>query len=657
MRCRILAVLFAGGGLLITASAQDSATHAPPGSPDTTKIYPLDEVVTTATRLNSVVRTLPSPILSISRVQIDAKPGSLLSNALSATPALFVRAYGGGNALQTVSIRGMAPEQTLVLIDGQRVNSFQNGQTDFGFLTSANVERVEVVKGGYSALYGADAVGGVVSITTKRSPEKMSGALQQSFGSYGFQATELSLGSTTGPVGWQADVRKERGSGAYQFIFSDGSTETDLTRNGNDFQTLNAQARVDWAAEEEGRVFLTLSHMDADRGVAAPVTDPSSSGKARLSDKTTRGILGTEWGLGSSLAVKLTGMATYSEEDYADPGLLLNGIPLSSSGINRQFQITPEVRYTGSPALTGILGADLGNASYRGTDLTDADRRYVGVFASTQHNLSLGSGIPFDLNIFPSLRYDAFSDVEGDLSPRIGVNLGLVQVPEIRVRSSYGKSFRAPTFNDLYWIAGGNPDLKPERSLSFDAGLLASVDWNGIWTLDGSYFNINTKDRIVWAPTSGTYWSPKNISEVRSKGFELEGTWSGLDGLLTLAANGTWTDARKTSQDFPGDPTEDKQLIYVPAQTFNVSATLQSGGWKFYVENLWVSYRYTTETNDQFLPSYSVTSAALGYRFPLGSFRLLVKGEATNIFNTQYQVLALYPMPTREFRLTAGVEL
>jgi outer membrane receptor protein involved in Fe transport len=387
------------------------------------------------------------------------------------------------------------------------------------------------------------------------------------------------------------------------------------------------------------------------------VTDPSSSGKARLSDKTTRGMLGTEWDLGSSLSANLTGMATYSEEDYADPGILLNGIPLSSSGINRQFQITPELRYTGSPTLTGTLGADLGNASYRGTDLSNADRRYVGVFASTQHNLSLGSGIPFDLNIFPSLRYDSFSDVEGDLSPRIGVNLGLVQVPEIRIRSSYGKSFRAPTFNDLYWIAGGNPDLKPERSLSLDAGILASVEWNGVWTLDGSYFNINTKDRIIWAPTSGTYWSPKNISEVRSSGFELEGTWRGFDGLLTLAANATWTDARKTSQDYEGDPSQDKQLIYVPAQTFNVSATVQTGGVRFYVENLWVSYRYTTETNDKFLPSYSVTSAALAYRLPVGLFRLLLKAEATNIFDTQYQVLALYPMPTREFRLTAGVEL
>ncbi len=662
MKLRLLTALLAGGGLCLTSVAgplsELPTTGSPPSEPqDTSKIYLLDEIVTTATRLEAANRTLPSALTPLDRKEIDARPGSLLTSALTGVPGLFVRSYGGGNALQTVSLRGMAPEQTLLLIDGQRVNSFQNGQADLGFLPSANIERVEVVKGGYSSLYGASAVGGVISVTTKRPPERLSGSLTQTFGSYGFQGTELTLGSSAGGFGWQADVRKERGAENYEFEFADGSSSTAMRRVGNDFQNATAQGRLEWRSERGNSVFLNAFVQNADRGVATAVTDPSTVSRARLANTNFRGTLGTRWDLGSSFEFRFTGSGTYASESYADPTILVNGVPLKSDGTNRLVVLTPEVRYNGSTAFRGTVGADLGYAWYRGSDLLNADRRYGAVFVSTQHSFALGTDAPFDFHLYPSLRYDRFSDVEGDLSPRIGVNLGLLRIPEIRLRSSYGKNFRVPTFNDLYWIAGGNPDLKPERSLSFDAGVLARVEWNGQWSLDGSFFDIRAKDRIVWTPTSGSFWSPKNIGEVESKGVELEGSWKGLDGLLTVTGNSTWIDARKTSEDFSGDPTVGKKLIYVPGQTVSLSATVDIAGFTIFAENLWVSYRYTTETNDRFLPSYSVTSAAVGYGIPLGDLTIRLKAEATNIFNTQYQILALYPMPMREVRVTAGVEL
>ncbi|MRR13489.1 TonB-dependent receptor, partial [bacterium] len=142
-----------------------------------------------------------------------------------------------------------------------------------------------------------------------------------------------------------------------------------------------------------------------------------------------------------------------------------------------------------------------------------------------------------------------------------------------------------------------------------------------------------------------------------STGVEAEARWSGFGGMLTLAVNSTWTDARKTSEDYPGDPTTYKKLIYVPPQTFSAWAAVELGDLRLFVEHSWSSYRYTTESNDAYVSSYSVTSATAAYRFPLGSVRLFLKGELTNIFRTQYEVLALYPMPLQEFRVTAGGEL
>lgn len=237
------------------------------------------------------------------------------------------------------------------------------------------------------------------------------------------------------------------------------------------------------------------------------------------------------------------------------------------------------------------------------------------------------------------------------------MNIGLWKEPLLRIRSSYGSSFRIPTFNDLYWIAGGNPSLRPERSNSFDLGALAEHEWNGYWFLDLSYFSIQSKDRILWSPTSGTFWSPRNISEVRSRGVELEGRWEGFSRMLSVTITSSWTKVTKASEDFPGDPTKDKQLVYIPRQTISASVALHLGNLQLSMQHAWTSYRYTTEMNDRFLPSFGVTDASLRYAVPIGGARGFVKLEATNIFGTRYQVITLYPMPLQEARVTVGGEL
>jgi len=653
MKPLLLAVILAGEGFG-TLRASGLSLH---DSPDTSKVYPLSEVVTTASRFDALLRTVPTSLNVISRQQVELKPGHLVSDLLTGVPGIFVRSYGGGSSLQTLSLRGMSPENTLVLIDGQRINSYQNGQVDLGFLSTANVDRIEVVKGGYSALYGADAVGGVVNITTRRPEELLSGSLLQTVGMFGYRATEAAVSGRSGSLGWRADFRRESGRGDYNYFFDDGRTVTETTRNGNDFQMTNAQVLVDFGKRETGRAFLIGTYSDARRGVCSPVYDLSNVGSERLNDGMLRSIAGGEVDLAPGITARLTGMFFYGDEQYIVPSVVVDGVPLQSAGVNRAIHVVPELRWLGSSTLSGSLGLEYGRAWFRGSDLSDADRYQQSVFLTAQHTMSLATAIPFEVIIFPSLRYDRFSDVDEDISPKLGVNIGLLNTPDLRLRSSYGKSYRVPTFNDLYWIQGGNPDLKPERSVSFDAGLLFGTEWGGTWTVDVNYFDIRTRDRIAWTPTNGMFWSPKNLSEVDSKGVEVEGVWTGLGGRLQVCMTSSWNNVIKTSEDFPGDPTKDKQLVYVPKQTITGTAIAMLGEVRVYLQHNWISYRYTTESNDKSLPSYAVTSAAFRYGLPLGSLKGFLKVEATNLFNTNYQIIALYPMPLREVRVTVGGEL
>ena len=641
--------------LLIQSSfgSPPDSTQARGLTPDTLAPgYTLNEIVVTATRRGVASSSAPSVVSIVSREEIEAMPGTLLSSVLSWTPGMSLRAYGGGASVQTISLRGMSPEHTLLLVDGQRYNSFQNGLADFGVLSSSAVDHVEIVRGGSSALYGSDAVGGVINVITRAAAEGIHGSASTMLGSTHSSASELRLEGGEGDIGLRGSLRKEQGRGDYEFRFNDGRTETTLTRGGEDYSLLSGDLRADWRVSPTLRSRASFTYADADRGSPGVVTDPTSNGKGRLWDRLEYLRGGVDWDAGGGLSLRVNGTAHYGFEHYDDPGQLLNGAPLHSLYANHDVIVTPEALFDFSPAFSGLAGVEYARASLQSSEITDAVRIQKSAFLSTGHSLSLPWQAPFEIILYPSIRYDTYSDVAGAVSPRLGLNIGLLRDPGLRLKASYGRSFRAPVLNDLYWIEGGNPALKPERALSFDAGFRCDLDVAGSLRIEASYFSIDSRDRIVWVPASGTFWSPKNISSVTSRGEEAEAVWTGFEGAIRLTLNGTWTDVTKTSADFPGDPTEGKRLIYEPAQTLNGIAEGRMGSVTLLLRHSWISYRYTTEINDRFLPAYSLESAAIRFGFPVGPFGASLKAEVNNIFNTSYQVVALYPMPLREVRVT-----
>jgi outer membrane cobalamin receptor len=643
-----------------------SAAHASPSHPflpddvppDSTRpAYAIGEVVITATRGTALASSVPSAVSTISRARISAGPGSLLSASLLGTPGLSIRAYGAGAAVQTLSLRGMAPEHTLVLMDGERWNSAQNGLVDFGLIPSSTVERVEIARGGYSALYGSDALGGVINIITRKSPESFSARVSSSLGSYGFSAQEAGAGGTIAGIGFRGIVRRERGKGDYRFMFNDGRTTTELRRSGEDFSVFTSEIRVDAGEGRSVSGHLIVGYTDADRGSPGTFNDISSTGVARLGDRTNSLRGGARWNLDGTWTLSLSGSARYADETYRDPRLVINGAGTESRYVNRSFAVSPEVRAVFSPWLSGTFGAELSAASLESNDVRPSERTERSLFLTMEHTVPLPWEFPFEMVIFPTIRYDGFSEITGDVSPRLGINIGVMRDPLVRVRASYGRSYRAPGFNDLYWKTGGNADLLPERAVGFDGGIHAEAPFAGILRLDASLFSLDVENRVVWIPGAGGLWSPRNIGSVRSRGFEGELSWTGFEGALTLDVTSTWIEVKKTSEDFPGDPTRDKKLVYVPPQVFSGGLTARIGGAEIVLQHTWTSYRYSTEMNDRFIPSYGITSGSVRYTIPFDSFALSVKGEVGNMMNTSYQVIALYPMPMREFRGTVEVQL
>ena len=234
--------------------------------PDSARVFRMNEVTVTGSRIATDVYRLPSSVSIINEQAIDRANGTTVADVLHGLPGIFFKTYGGQGALQTISSRGMGPEYTLVLVDGQRFTNYQNGQVDFGVFSTADIERIEIAKGGYSALFGADAVGGVVNIITKKPSQDFRATLMAGVGSFGYQQYQLSLSGGTGILSLKGTYRNEHSANMFDCYFHDGARSVLLQRSDADYclHVADVAAQLNTGGEVSSSLSLRYSNADGE---------------------------------------------------------------------------------------------------------------------------------------------------------------------------------------------------------------------------------------------------------------------------------------------------------------------------------------------------------------------------------------------------------
>ena len=622
------------------------------------RLYTMPEFVVSATRWQVNAQQLSSSATVLTSVDLAARNGTSLASALEGIPGLLLKSYGGPGSVSTTSLRGMGAEHTLVLVDGQRYNNVRDGQVDFGIFLLQNIDRVEVLRGGYSSVYGADALGGIINIVTRHSGGRSSLSGEFTGGSYGLNGQAINAELSLGNIGVQVAAKREAGAGNYEFKFNDGITSSTLQRQNADYSVSQLQILLDVPIASSVSVSLRNLLDWADRGSPGAVLSKTNSNRARLRDGAFLTQATMNWIVEPGLTLRLSTLFNAQRRQYVDP--LSAGGPddQQSEFADKTITVTPHLQYVLSTHTSVSVGAEYSHSAISSKQIEGVSREQQSAFVSADHAIDLPGNFLYQFNFYPSVRFDHFSDVAGSIDPRFGVNIGLLRSQGLRLKSSIGKSFRAPTFYDLYWKTGGNPDLKPEHSLSFDAGLALSMDFLGSVELEGNYFDIRTDDRIVWTPDQGGLWSPKNLQSVRSDGVELIATWRLLRQHVVLRGSYSNSESKKVSAETPGDQTADKQLPFIPREMASVSLSLDLGVMSVNVNHLFTGYRYSTETNDPFfvLPGYCKTDGNVSLRLTERPFSSTMRMEVTNIFNTNYQMFPNFPMPRRAFAFKLLVE-
>ena len=585
----------------------------------------LDDIVITANRTATDINKVGATVEVIDRQEIEAQGQAYVKDYLNRLPGITVTQNGPPGSASNIQIRGALGQYVKVLIDGIDVTDVAAPQAvaSFEHLLVGDIERIEVLKGAQSTLYGSEAVGGVISITTRRAARGIAARGHIEGGSYNTQlgVANVSYGTDKGDISFTAEgVRSDGFSAADE---NAGNTE----RDGYENRTFSGTAQ--YRFNDALRVFFvarsTSSEVELD-GFSFVTGLPTDNliDKSTFALRAVRG--GTEIKLfdgrfTNTLAVQHIGI---DRENFGD-------FPATFASERTKYEYQGVARF--SSAVTAMVGAARDEISARTTSAfstTSPDEAIASVYGQLLlepfRNFNLTAGARRDdYSTFGT--FDTYRFTTAYYVPDWGTKL----------RASYGTAFRAPSLFELYDPVYGNTALTPEESRGWDAGIDQTLT-GGRFKASATYFDLNIDNLVQFVFPVGYSNVP---GETRRRGVELAAR-AELTSWLTATGAYTFTDA----VDALGNP-----LIRVPRYVTTLGVDAKP------TERLTVNatlhiVRDTLDSGNFVLDNYELLNANVSYAL---SDNLTAYIRGVNLLNQEYQVIRGYG--TSDLAFYAGLKL
>lgn len=568
-----LAVAAVALSSLSAFAQEDEATVAP--------------VVVTATRTAQTTDESLSSISVITREDIERTQASTLPELLGRVQGMEFTQNGGRGKASSLFIRGTNSDQIIVLIDGVRVGSATLGTTSFEGLPLENVDRIEVVRGPRSSLYGADAVGGVIQIFTRDSDAPRASV---NAGSHDYAGMSTGYGRQTDAGGFSIDFSAEETDGfdarENDCTFcadepdDDGFESTNLSLRGHrmlapdlevsgNLLVADSENEFDGTAQNSGEQLQTVASVKLDWTVNEIWQSRVSLG--RSSDETENFLDGAE----------VSDFETVRTDISWQNDLVLGDAQVVTAGVD---------------ALRDEIDSD-------SNDYEVTERQTVGTFIQHQW-----SGARW--NTQASVRHDFFDDGFDDPNPggdeiddetTGSLAAGYRISEELRAYGSWGTAFKAPSFNQLFFPGFGNPDLDPEQSETVEIGLRGRT---GAASWEVTAYRTDIDDLIVFESTPGGFL-PVNTDEARIQGVEI-----GVD-----AAWDDWQAGLNADFKDPEDTETGNQLARRAKHTFRGSLTRSIATWSVGADVTVQGERFDENENITRLDSYALLDLRASWRF------------------------------------------
>jgi vitamin B12 transporter len=586
LRSTLLATLLGGPALVLLSQTAAQAQVA------------VGELTVTASRLPSPLSRTPDAYI-VTEDLIDRRQSALATDLLATVPGVSFTQSGPFGGVATVRLRGAASDKTLVLIDGVPVNdpTAPAGGFDFSTLDIADISRIEVLTGPQGSLWGSDAIGGVIALTS-REPSRLRASVEA--GSLATYRETASIGRSSEAYAVGASVSAFRSAGISKADVHDGNSERDgfnnttLALNGrfalNDRVRLDARARYNHAAVEYDGF-----------GVKTGVADSNDNSDTDTATGSLSAQIRQVLGFDHELRVDLMGLDRQTHGTF----------PFNAKG-DQQIWRWSAKRQTATYGLAfGLEHKLAGENTGDGRQTQSADSAYV-----------IGRWIPTrKLNLTVSLRRDDPQHYAGQTTARTAVAYEVGA--GFTLNGSVGQGFKAPsifqTTYPCFECASPGPakNLRPERAEGWDLGW-AWRSQDGAVQLEATYFDLRVRDQINYAFPNGY----SNIDRVRSTGVEVGGE---------TRLGGGWSVRGSYTHDDAVDAKTAKPLIRVPKNNASGSIAWQGGGWQ---ADFGVRGQSQTPDSNGPIRAFTVAYAAASFGV---TPHLSVTGRLENLADARYQ--------------------
>lgn len=577
-----------------------------------------DTIVVTATRTEQTLDVTLAAATVLTREDIERVQARSVEELLRGIAGVSSDNAGGFGKATSIFLRGTESDHLVVLVDGIRFGSPTLGISAFEHLPLDHIERIEIVRGPRSALYGPDAVGGVVHFITRGRREGQHAAVQTGYGSHETRRLSASLDAQSSRLWLSAGVAELASDGfnacaGHPFPPGGGCYTSEPDRDGYDNESVSLRAGVRFAEDTQ----LEARFLDV---AAETEFDGSFTNNARVREQA--GSLHLRFRPSGQL--KLSALAGRSRDDSDN---FLEETFRSRFDTRRDSLLVQSDLSLGESALL-TTGVDyLRDHVTSTTDYAVRSRIDRGAFL--QYDGSWGRS-----RFIAGLRHDDDEQFGG--RPTGNLALGVELAPNLRLIACGGTAFKAPTLNELYFPSFGNPDLGVERARSFEVGLNRTLT-GGNWSLRA--FSTRVEDLIAFDAATRR---AENIDAARIRGIELEGTWRSDRWYARASATRMQPENRGPGTD------EGNTLPRRARQSARLETERQMGLLGLGAVLVYEGRRFDDLANTMRLASYATVDLTLAWRI---SAAFLVRGRIANLFDRRYETADLFNQDTRNWWL------
>ncbi len=618
-----------------------------------------------------------------------------MADVLAFNSSVFVKSYGRAT-LSTVAFRGTSPSHTQVTWNGMRINNPMLGMTDFSTIPAYFIDQASLLHGTSSVNETGGGLGGLVRLGTLPDvPEGFNAQYVQGIGS--FSTFDEFVRVTYGNDHWSSSTRAVYSSSPNDYEYTNHDKKVNIydddhnivgqyhpkerNRSGS-FKDFHILREVYYNTLRGDRFGVNAWFVNSNRELPMLTTDYSKASdfENRQREHTFRGILSwdhnrSNWRTGVKGGYVHTWMGyDYKREVAPDNWAVMTR---SRSKVNTIYgQIDGEY----NPARRWYFTA---NVSAHQHFVRSEDKNIIlqeggnGIVGYDKGRIELSGAFSAKwqatdrIGMSLVLREEMFGEKWAPLTPAFFIDGLVARRGNVMLRASVSRNHKFPTLNDMYFLPGGNPDLRSEEGWTYDAGMSFDIGGESFESgsraiaLGGSvtWFDSYIDDWIIWLPTTKGFFSPRNVKKVHAYGIEIKGNMAlrpAKGWLIDLNGSYSWTPSINEGEKMsPADMSVGKQLPYVPKHSASVTGRLSWQSWSFLYKWAYYSERFTMSSNDYtltgHLPDYFMSNVSLEKGLSFKPLDMQLKLAVNNLFNEDYMSVLSRPMPGINFEFFIGI--